>query len=391
MKVRVKNFQTSKDTTLEVKGFTVVVGKSNTGKTSILRAVEASMFNDSITGCIRYGEKAASVDVEMEGLSYSWEKGEAKNDYTVTTKDGVKEYSKVGFQRPDEIEEAGFREFRMDGEQYPIRPQFAEWHSPIFLLNKTGKVVTELMASVTRLDVINMSIRRCSTNLRRDRSTLRVREDDLKKAKRRSLEFDVLDNLPVGQINTLYQECQDLEEQIREVIDLDNRYTALTKSLEGLAVVDLVHLPDPPPADAAPKIREVESFLLRLESMEAALASMDMLSSVVVPDPVPLEMVASLKEVVAWETQVASLQQRLDKLAQVDSVQIPDLSLKEVQTEISEVERFIASILSVSRDSAAVTKEIEDTEAELREAESRVSVLRGQIQKCPVCGRTDHA
>lgn len=430
MKVRVRNFQTAKDSSVEIKGFTVVVGKSNTGKTSILRAVEASMFNDSITGCVRYGEKDAIVDVELDGFAYTWEKGETKNGYSVTTPDGKKEYSKVGFQRPDEFDGAGFREFRIDGEQYPIRPQFAEWHSPIFLLNKTGKVITELMASVTRLDVINMSIRKCSTNLRRDRSTLKVREDDLKKMKRRSIEYDALDDIEMPKIEALYKECQALEASLEQV----DRYVGRLESLQGtlaqfeevpnivvpppvpasdqakirevdgyiqkllpiestlaqLEAVDQITVPSKVPSDLQARVREVEGYIQKMAPLTQALSAVGMLDEVVVPAAIPAADLDGLRRVAAWVTNMDSLSGRLRATDGVDSIVVPTHNLKEGYATVATVEGFLASLLKCGRDVATAKTEVEEIETALRTDEAEVAKLRNQIKECPVCGRADH-
>jgi len=430
MKVRVRNFQTAKDTTVDIKGFTVVVGKSNTGKTSILRAVEASLFNDSITGCVRYGEKDAVVDVELPNFSYTWEKGETKNGYRVTLPDGTREYSKVGFQRPDEFEKVGFREFRIEGEQYPIRPQFAEWHSPIFLLNKTGKVITELIASVTRLDVINMAIRKCSTSLRRDRSTLKVREDDLKKMKRRSVEYDALDDIDVARIDALYKECQTLEAsvealsgyvaklealqasvaqfeavdtisvphslpltapaKIREVEGYRTKLESTQALLGQFQAIDLIAVPAPVPSTNRTKIREVEGYLAKLTPIESALKAMDPLEGVVVPGPIPSEDLALVVRVGAWLSNMDSILGRLRAFECVELVTVPSDDLRSKQDEVVAVDGFLASLLKCGRDMNSVKAEIEVLEAELHKDVAAVQALRDQIQECPVCGRSEH-
>jgi DNA repair ATPase RecN len=390
MKLRVRNFQTAKDTSLEVKGFTVVIGKSNTGKTSVLRAVEASLFNDSITGCVRYGEKDAAVTLEMDGLKYTWEKGETKNAYTVETPEGKKEYSRVGFQRPDQLEKAGFKEFRIDGEQYPIRPQIAEWHSPIFLLNKTGKVVTELMASVTRLDVINMAIRKCSTNLRKSRSTLNVREEDAKKAKRRSLEFDVLDDIETPLIERLYRECLDLQAKVAEVEKYIGRMERMEASIAGLSAVDAITVPAALPSTLEAKIKEVGSYITRHDKMEASLQSMTVLDSVVMPAAVPRDDLTNLAQVSSWITKMETMTKKIEAAKGLDSVTVPEASFAAETAAIADLDRMTASLVKLGRDLNTAKEEIKDLEASVQADETALVGLRGQIQECPVCGRSDH-
>ena len=390
MKIRVRNFQTAKDTTIEAKGFTVVVGKSNTGKTSILRAVEASLFNDSITGCIRHGEKETCVDVELPSLSYTWEKGENKNGYNITTPTGTKEYSKVGFQVPTEIEGLGFKEFRIEGEAQPIRPQFAEWHNPIFLLNKTGKVITELMASVTRLDVINMSIRKCSTNLRRDRSTLKVREDDLKKAKRRSLEFDVLDDIAAPSIEKTYQACAALEAQLSEVASYITKMDALQSSIAKVSVLTQAQVPEPFPSDFDKKAREVATYITKLDPVQRGLAALKGVEDVQLPTPIPTEDAANLATVAAWLVRLDALNKRAGYTQVLDTVQIPDSNLGDLLGQVLAATAFHTSLQKHKKDVLDVRQEVSGLETQIETDGTQLGLLRGQIDTCPVCGRDDH-
>ena len=46
-KVNIKNYQSIKDVSFEVDGFTVIIGKNNIGKSAIIRALEAPLANQA--------------------------------------------------------------------------------------------------------------------------------------------------------------------------------------------------------------------------------------------------------------------------------------------------------------------------------------------------------
>lgn len=390
MKLRVQNFQTAKDTTLDIKGFTVIIGKSNTGKTSLLRAAEASIFNDSITSCVRHGEKDATVTVELPSLAYTWEKGETKNGYQITTDKGTKEYSKVGFQVPDEIPKYGFREFKIDGETYPIRPQFAEWHSPIFLLNKSGKVITELMASVTRLDVINMAIRKCSTNLRRDKSTLKVREGDNKKAKRRALDFEVLDAVPTKAIEALYQECKDIEQSITVLDSYIQKKDRLDASIIALDILDGITIPDQMPTDFDRKLKDLDLFIAKFYPLQDRLKAMEALDTTVVPNPIPTSDLDALRLVSDWSLKTDQYRTKLEAMKDIDLVLVPTMDLEGAVSESDMVCKWLKDILTYSVDIKKSSEELSLIEGQLNKDEATLLELRGKIETCPVCGKDGH-
>ena len=55
MKIRVRNYQAIADASLEVEGFTAVTGRSNIGKSGLIRAISAILFGNPGEDYIRRG------------------------------------------------------------------------------------------------------------------------------------------------------------------------------------------------------------------------------------------------------------------------------------------------------------------------------------------------
>ena len=72
MKVEIKNYQSIVSQTLEVEGLTVVVGKSNVGKSALLRSISASWFGQSGDYFIRDGTPNCEVRCVFDGLEIGW-------------------------------------------------------------------------------------------------------------------------------------------------------------------------------------------------------------------------------------------------------------------------------------------------------------------------------
>ncbi len=85
MKIRVQNFQSLADVTVEAKGLTVIVGRSNLGKSAFIRALQGLLFNRPGDDFVRKNQKHASVSVEERPTDFGypcpvmWEKGPGVN------------------------------------------------------------------------------------------------------------------------------------------------------------------------------------------------------------------------------------------------------------------------------------------------------------------------
>lgn len=95
LKLSIKNFQSIEDAQLEfVPGINILIGQSNSGKTAILRALNAVLTNPSYAKTfIKHNETHAAVSYDYNGNSVTWSKS-AKGG-TVYNVNG-ESYSKVG-------------------------------------------------------------------------------------------------------------------------------------------------------------------------------------------------------------------------------------------------------------------------------------------------------
>jgi DNA repair ATPase RecN len=389
VKVRIQNYQTSKDTELELKGFTVIVGKSNTGKTGLLRAIEGSMFNDSVKGKTRHGESTSIVTVEHDDVSWVWKKGGGHNDYIVTTAQGTKDYSKVGFKVPDEIRQAGFREVVVDGDK--IRPQVAEWHDPIFLLNRSGKVITEMMAAVTRLDVVNLSQRKCASKIRKAKSTIKVREGDLITARDRVKLYDPLDNLGSADVDTVWAEYQEIEQRLEDIRRYESRYTQLNNAIEALAKLDDCVVPDPVDEELSRTIARLSGWETKLSSADSRLSALEPVSGAQVPEVSFDADLAAVKRLAGWELQLARLDKALDAYSVLDGVEVPTTDgLNDAAGDLPAINGFLKRLVSLAKDMKAAKADHEKAVAALEADEAKLEELRGGIEVCPVCGSEPH-
>ena len=216
--IRIRNFQSIADLTFSVDGFTVVCGKNNIGKSAIVRAIDSALTNQAGDNYIRLGKKACEVSFKKDALNIEWKKGD-----TATYVVNGESFSKLNRAVPKPILDAGFREIEIgDKKKSPlIAPQFDE----IFLLDKSGPIVTEVLSKLYHLDELSTADELCQKDLRTAKSSLKTKDQDLVDLNKKLEKFVGFDAVlkDLAEVKRLDAECEALKRQIAEIVDLKNK------------------------------------------------------------------------------------------------------------------------------------------------------------------------
>jgi exonuclease SbcC len=240
MKVTVSNFQSLRLVELEVKGLTVVVGPSNVGKSALIRALSSVYFGRPGDYFITLGEKLTSVKSEgtptsMGGreINLEWRKGTGENKFIINGET----YDKVGTETPVPIQAAGFKDIAV-GNEY-LRPQVHGQMDRVFILDRAGSFIHDAVAQSSRLSVLLKADRNCSSDLKRNKALLKVRIDDLDKAREKLTSMEP--------IKELHARVMDLKEKTAQIKKTANRLTDLremAKARKTFKEVTALSLPD---------------------------------------------------------------------------------------------------------------------------------------------------
>lgn len=238
MKITVKNFQSLADVEIEAEGLTVILGRSNLGKSAFIRAVESALFNRSGEWFVRLGTSQASVAIEGlpsaagDGQQVRWNKGPGINCFEVngTT------YDKVRRDAPPVLQEWGYRDIAIESGSTTryLRPQVAtQQEGPYFILKEPGSFIADVLTAASRLSVLMVAQDRCNADHKRQRQLLKIRSVDLEaaKAKTKTVEPAVALN---DRIKVLHSELQRLraeEERLSEIARLARQWRALSETL----------------------------------------------------------------------------------------------------------------------------------------------------------------
>ena len=229
--MRILDFQSLKDVELDVSGFTVLTGRSNIGKSAVVRAIAAALFNRPGDDYIREGEKGCEVtltDAPSTGpipLILRWRKGTAAT-YTINGLD----YAKVGQKTPEVLQAAGYRDVTFGSET--LRPQVGGQFDGIFLLDRPGSLISDVLTTVSRLAVLLRADRACGTDLKQAKSALKTRQADVAAAETQLAEIGPAVEALVTAIDALrddYAEVAQLTERVTKIRALKLKRAILTQ------------------------------------------------------------------------------------------------------------------------------------------------------------------
>lgn len=189
-KLYVANYQSIEEADLELAPFTVIVGDNRSGKTALLRALRALVFNQSGNGFIRRGQPDCMVEVTTsEGDLIVWGKTKTTAFYQMNDQD----FSKMGGSVPDEIRDAlGIRSIEIDA-TLTLTPQIAKDTEQFFLLDRSAGQAARALAKMTKLDVVVQAQSICRAALKDVKDKLKVAVAKRESAEQEMKEFPDMD------------------------------------------------------------------------------------------------------------------------------------------------------------------------------------------------------
>jgi DNA repair ATPase RecN len=297
MNVRIKNFQSIGDMSLDITGFTVVVGRNNIGKSAIIRAVDAALNNRPGGEFIRQGKLKTEVDVKKDDLSITWTKGE-KAVYKVNGQS----YSGLNRSVPPPLLQAGFRKIETDEKKLDVL--VAHQFNELFLLNESGSFITEVLSSLYDLNVLNDADDLCQKELRGNKTLLKTREAD----------FEIL----------------------RDKISLFSGFETVKKDWDGIKKLNEEI------EAVSSEISVLDGYLSGITDLSTSIRNLEQIKNINIPD---VEKSSRICDDYQWLEEACEILQRtltgLTRLQPAESVRIPDMqNLTDRLQEMSDVERF---------------------------------------------------
>jgi predicted ATP-dependent endonuclease of OLD family len=243
--ITINNFQSLKNVNFTIDGFTVVVGKNNIGKSAIVRAIDAALTNEAGDAFIRKGESKTEVRIKRKDIDIQWEKGDSAS-YKVKVGDGKLEpYTKLNRAIPQPLLDAGFDKIQIEDKM--VSPLIASQFEPLFLLNKRGSVITEVLTALYDMDLISIADDLCQKDLKSQKSNTKTREKDLSDLQAKLIKFKDFEAVKTEVASIVEQEkaCYQLQAEINQLIKYEEEIESLGKSIKVLESLKGTVLPDP--------------------------------------------------------------------------------------------------------------------------------------------------
>lgn len=374
--IKISNFQSIEDIEFEVHGFTLVSGKSNAGKSAIIRAITSALTNAPVGPLVRKGAKYCSVSINTDGWGLVWEKGERGiNRYRL---DGDnKLLDKVGFGQIDEITKFGFGSVKIGSDSvYPwVAPQF----DPLFLLNRSGPAITDFISEVSRLQVLQDAISINIKNKKKSQDEIKIRAENLEKLENKNQLLNNCDGA-VSIKNDLEAQVESMnwyEIKILKAVDVDQQLDKVNYTIGMISGVETVAINDIQSNDFA-TIIDMHRYWTKLENAAKGIISIRDVNMISIPKAEPYDEVKT----------IADLNILLDRISLSERIvnSFVDVSVPVEEgpsVELLKMDGISTKLDALKGEEGTFSDLLSNISNELEQVEQEMS----SIPLCPTCSR----
>lgn len=259
----VRDFQSIKDAKVSFGSFTVLVGRSSSGKSAFLRALRACLRNTIVPANVRQGSAKAVIDVEFDdGPTVRIERGKSLSTYRLINGETEETFTKSGRTVPDGVAKIARVPLIADTDV-----TFSFQFDRPFLLAETGSQAAQVIGSLTNVSLLHAAVREANRRRGEASSTLRVRKVDVESYRGRIKEFA---DLPARKKQVIAA-----EEQLAELSQLEESLRSLRRTVGEIAKAStaLAELEAVEPPDVSKLLEEVVILNAVLKKVELARSS----------------------------------------------------------------------------------------------------------------------
>lgn len=359
LNLSIKNFQSIKETNLDLSGFTVITGSSNLGKSAVRRAFATVLYNDWDASYVRDGFDGAEVELERDGNIIKVEKEYRKdtikkNTFTVNGKS----YDKMGRSNenlPDEYADFGWQPLKAQDKKYKLN--IATQLEPLFMIGNSDTENTAILNNAFKMDAFERASAEAGREAKDIEKTIKVHEKDLS-AKEEELRVVKLYLDRLESIKEVIEKLSTDYSLIEQYIGLKRAYDEQKPEYERFLLESKV-------IDLTQKMMTIKNYLDKVEELKRVESEKEIVTKVAKLLPMIdlakryIEDSNEVEEKEKRKTLTLNAKEKIDQLGEI-------LSLVELRTKMDKAQ-----------------ESIEQNEQELREIDKEIHSLG----VCPLCQR----
>ncbi len=392
--IRIQNFQPLKDVDIDLGRITVLIGPTDLGKSSIIRAARALHRNQSNPSFVRHGaSKFKITQVNEDGTTVSIEKGKGVNRFHVD----ATPYDKPGQSVPAQVMDVlATNPLELD-KDVSLDLNFAcQFGSEPFLLTSPTSVITKTVSSLSGIHILYSAIREGNAESFRFNAKSKVLAETIENL----LKYDQLsEDSCILQAEVTY-----LDAMQKDLDSLTSKVDVLRKMQSKLADLDERGI-DP---SSVVKDRSTLSTIMKtgIQEMENNLGLLVRLDSalkaVMAEDYSGLpDLKLGVRSLFALEQEFLEGLRNLDKFTELQKGLGLEKDLSQI-TKMVDTRTTLGTVLGLILDkqaeldslqrllSTSITNQVslEYTDVMLRDFEEQVKDLQAKVSICPACGRS---
>lgn len=342
--LHIRNFQSHADTYLEfLSGVNIIVGESDSGKSSIIRALRWLVWNRPQGDAFR-SWWGGDIVVELEttdGHHITRRKGVKDGDEYIL--DGVS-FKAFRTEVPEEIEKI------LNIDDINLQRQL-DAH---FLLSASPGEVAQHFNKVAHLDIIDVATQRINSDIRELNSSISFKQQELTHLKDTLKNWDYLPDLE--------KEVLELEHLEKQLIAYETKQSQLQNIITELENIETKRRPLIQIMQIEPLLNEIFQDLHVYKQLQAVYEDLQ----------------KHLQEISHVEYRMKDLQQLLQAETPLNEVLLEINTLKEKQNQYQILSRLLQDIESVEKSIETSAVNIQQKEKEFHEAMPDI---------CPLCGK----
>lgn len=397
-RITLKNFESHEDSTIEFSdGLNLIIGQSNQGKSSIVRALAMVVANRFDHDSVRTGTEYCSVKVETEKGSVTAERGENTNHWIVETPKYRKEYRNIGLSVPPEV-----LEILGMGER--VRGEIKELPNIMFQLEKhymlseidgkktTANAIARMMDEAIGIGGMEELIKDIATDFASKKKELSSKNILISELRSRILDIDIFEDYKksieearavfeeVDSLNDLHESAKELSSKV-ESNKSDRQY--LESELECSEGIEELSDNMKILVRKFKLLSRILRIINNIKDVKSRLSKSDGLEEIFDSTQTLIQKQIAFQKAQTEAKRIEILNVRIG----VDSDFDPDLeSINKKKDSIITAVEMLQNAREYYKKIRNISNSLINQEKELKGKEETFSNLKEQLGQCPLCG-----